>query len=362
MDDRETLIWLNSIHISSMTIEKMLCYFKKISVICDMSNEDIINLNFIDNKSKEKIIKNKKNDVFKQYMENVYKLDLKVMTVLDADYPKVLKNIYNPPKVLYIKGSFQKEDFKSIGIVGSRKATYYGKWASRKLAGELAKMGITVISGMARGIDTEAHKGSLKENGRTIAVLGSGIDVIYPKSNISLYDEISKNGCIISEFPIGTQPFPYNFPNRNRIISGLSLGLLVVEAAERSGSLITAEHALEQGKEVFAVPGNINSIYSRGTNNLIKEGAKLVMDVDDIFEEIYELQDIINKEKNDGIDYSVLSPLELKIVECIKEQPIHSDVISYKTGIDISTLNGILTILEMKGIIEQLPGKIYTIH
>jgi DNA processing protein len=255
------------------------------------------------------------------------------------------------------------EDELAIAIVGSRKATAYGKWASEKISGELAKLGITVVSGLAKGIDTESHKGALKENGRTIAVLGSGIDNIYPRTNEQLFNEISHSGCIVTEYPIGAQPLASNFPQRNRIISGLSLGVIVVEAKERSGSLITVEHAIQQGKEVFAVPGNINSLYSVGTNKLIKDGAKIVTEVEDVLEEINELKtkiDIYNNEKK-NIDYSSLSETEIMIVKCISEGPIHCDSIVYNTGLNISIVNSTLTILEIKGIIKELQGKVYTL-
>ena len=288
-------------------------------------------------------------------------LGINVITVLDENYPINLRYVYDNPMVLYCKGDFIEEDNLSIAIVGSRKATAYGKWASEKFSRELAKLDITVISGMAKGIDTCAHKGALNGNGRTVAVLGSGIDVIYPKSNKDLYNEISQNGVVVSEFPIGTEPYATNFPLRNRIISGISLGVILIEATEKSGSLITAEHAMEQGKEVFAVPGNINSMFSRGTNTLIKDGAKIVLDIEDILEEIYELKEKLTSMEEKDVNYSDLSIIEMKIVNCLKEKPTHCDNIVYMTGLDISTVNSTLTILELKGIVKELQGRIYTL-
>ncbi len=362
MNNRETLIWLNTIKgIGSKTIDNLEKFFGDISIIWDISNSEINRLPFIKDIQKNRIIKSRNEEYYNNQIQRINELGIKVITSYDEEYPERLKNIYNYPKVMYINGTLKKEDDISIAIVGSRKATAYGRWAAEKFACELARLGITVISGMARGIDTMAHRGALEEKGRTLAVLGSGIDVIYPKSNRQLYKDICETGAVISEFPIGTQPLPQNFPQRNRIISGLALGIIVIEAGLKSGSLITAEHAIEQGKEVFALPGNINSIYSKGTNLLIKDGAKILMDIDDILEEIMELKDKCSYNQKRKINDINLSSDELEIVKCISEKPTHCDMITYHTGINISKVTSILTILEMKGIIKQLPGKIFTI-
>ncbi|KNF08802.1 DNA protecting protein DprA [Gottschalkia purinilytica] len=365
MDNRDTLIWLNNIRgVSNKIIEKLEKYYVDIKNIWYSSNDDILRIQGINEKTKLEIIKLKDYSYYERIMENVDKLGIKVVTIYDNNFPNRLRHIYNCPKVLYIKGDLLIEDHISIAIVGSRKVTAYGKWAAEKFATELAKIGVTTISGMAKGVDTDVHRSTIKSNGRTIAVLGSGLDVIYPKSNKNLYEEIIYNGCVMSEFPLGTQPFAYNFPQRNRIVSGLSLGVVVIEAGEKSGSLITAQHALEQGKDVFALPGNINSIYSIGTNKLIKDGAKLLLSLDDIIEEIIELKDIskkINVDNRNIIDYEELSEKEVQIFKCIQEGTIHLDMISYKTGINISSVTSILTILEIKGIIKQLPGKLFSV-
>ncbi|HHV27222.1 DNA-protecting protein DprA [Anaerosalibacter bizertensis] len=358
--NKETLIWLNKIRVSNIATNKLLEYFENISDIWKISNEEILNIGCIRKSVRQKIISNRQESILENALEEIEKNSINVMTVLDEDYPDRLRYIYDNPTVLYYKGYFSEVDKLSLGIVGSRKATSYGKWASEKISSELAELGITVVSGMARGIDTEAHKGALKGKGRTIAILGSGLDIVYPKNNRKLYDKICECGAVVSEFPIGTEPFPANFPQRNRIISGLSLGILVIEATEKSGSLITVEHAIEQGKEVFALPGNINSIFSRGTNCLIKDGAKIVMDIEDILEEINEFNHIITKQEEE-VDYSQLSSMEIKIVECIKKEPIHCDNIVYMTGLDISTVNSTLTILELKGIVKELPGRVYVL-
>jgi len=255
MNSRETLIWLNSIKgVGNRTIDKLTKHFVDISNIWTASTNYIMSLCDIDEKIKNEIISNRNGNYFERLTSYILKNDIRVITYLDEDYPEKLKNIFDYPKVLYSKGEFNIENKVAIAIVGSRKATSYGKWAAEKFSRELARMGISIISGMARGIDTEAHKGAIKEHGHTIAVLGCGVDVVYPSSNRELYKDIISNGCVISEFSPGTHPINYNFPLRNRIISGLASGIIVIEAGEKSGSLITAEHAIEQGKDVFALP------------------------------------------------------------------------------------------------------------
>ena len=254
-----------------------------------------------------------------------------------------------------------EDDNLAIAIVGSRKSTSYGRWATEKFVEELLELDVTIVSGLALGIDSIAHKKALEGKGRTIAVLGNGLDIVYPKRNKDIYKEVPKNGALISEYFLGVPPLAYNFPQRNRIISGLSLGVIVIEAKEKSGSLITAHHALEQGKEVFALPGNINSIFSKGTNKLIKDGAKLIMNIDDIVEEVYELQEKLKNKKEKDIDYSQFSSLEIKVLENIKEGPVHSDSIALNTSLDISTVNSILTILELKGVIKEMTGGVFTL-
>ncbi len=363
MLSRDILIWLNSINgVGNKTIDILINHVGNIKDIWNLSNNEIYSIKGINKKVKNSIIKSKTEKYICNLMNKIIKLDIKVLTIIDKEYPSRLKNIFNSPKVLYIKGDLKEQDKLCIAIVGSRKATFYGKWAAEKISKELAQSGVTVISGMARGIDTKAHYGALASKGRTIAVLGSGIDIIYPKSNTGLFEDIKNNGCIITEYPPGMKPVSHNFPQRNRIISGLSLGVLVVEATKKSGSLITVSHALEQGKEVFALPGNINSIYSKGTNALIKDGAKLVTNTNDILEEIIELKDSFIETDENKIDIEKLTSDEKKVIKTIIEGPIHIDMISYNTNISISKLNSILTVLEMKSLIKQIPGNVFIIN
>lgn len=273
-----------------------------------------------------------------------------IVTMADKDYPKNLLNIYDPPPYLYVKGQL-KEDERSIAVVGSRFASPYGKLAAEGLSRDISRNGYAVISGMARGIDTAAHKGALSASGRTVAVLGSGIDVVYPSENKGLYDEICQEGAVISELPMGTGPLSENFPARNRIISGISLGVVIVEATLKSGSLITAICAAEQGRDVFAVPGNINSKGSKGTNKLIKDGAKLVDEVSDILEEIAPASAASKVTLN-------LTKEETLIMEALAE-PVQIDDIAGISGMNVSSLSAILLNLELSGMVRQLPGMVF---
>jgi DNA processing protein len=233
------------------------------------------------------------------------KMGVKILPYFSQEYPKLLKITYDYPLILYMKGEYKSTDQLALGIVGSRKPTPYGRKHAERFGKKIAQMGITVISGLARGIDTFAHRGALSaEEGRTIAILGSGLDWIYPPENRALSEKITKRGAILSEFPFGTEPHPENFPRRNRIISGLSLGVLVIEAGERSGALLTVDWALQQNKDVFCLPGNIDSFASVGCNELIKQGAKLVTDVEDILEEIPLLRPLLREERPSRLSFT----------------------------------------------------------
>ncbi len=277
-----------------------------------------------------------------------------VLTVLDEHYPDLLRKIHQPPWVLYGIGRLELLQGSAIGIVGTRHPTSYGRMAAYKLARELAEHSWTVVSGMARGIDSEAHKGALQAKGGTIAVLGCGIDHIYPPENKWLYEEIAKKGLILSEYPPGTPVHAGLFPQRNRLISGLSLGIVVVEAASRSGALITADFALEQSRDVFAVPGPIYHAQSSGTNQLIKEGAKIVTGVHDILEE-YSFLDIAAKSS-----HAVrLNAEEQRLLEKIGYAGTHIDELKKITGADWTDLYPMLMRLQMKKVIRQMPGSYF---
>jgi DNA processing protein len=297
-------------------------------------------------------------------IQNLKRVGFKLVSITDDGYPKNLSEIYHPPSILYFHGEFAARDELALAIVGTRAADRYGRLVTERFASELASMGITIVSGMARGIDSVAHQAALKSGGRTIAVLGSGLDVVYPPENRDLYNQISANGAVISEFPLGSDPDAVNFPKRNRIISGLSLGVLVIQASEKSGSLITASFALEQNREVLAVPGNIGSKLSRGTNTLIKRGAKLVDSVDDIVAEVdpfrrlkpielcFDIRDILEKLNKD----------EKRIFSIVKNEPIHIDDIITQSGFEPHSVLSTLLSLELEGLITQLPGKMFQLR
>jgi DNA processing protein len=283
----------------------------------------------------------------------------------DATYPERLRHIPDPPPLLYMKGTLAPADCNAISIVGTRRATAYGKTVAAKIAGDLARMGVTIVSGLAYGIDAAAHKGALEAGGRTLAVLGCGVDVIYPRANEKLYQHIPSSGAILSELPLGVQPDPGFFPMRNRIVSGLSLGTLVVEAPLKSGALITARFAMEQGREVFATPGNIFSPYSEGCHKLIKDGAKLVENIYDVLAEIE--RNISGIAPAEEIPVSPSGrPLEIpltadekKVFNFLSMTPVHIDEIGEECGLSASKTSASLMMLEVKGLIQQLAGKLF---
>ena len=301
------------------------------------------------------------------------------MTCQDPLYPRNLLNIYDYPPFLYVKGSLCPEEI-CVAIVGSRLASAYGRYVTEKLSRELALKGITIVSGLARGIDAAAHRGALAGKGRTIAVLGCGLDIVYPPENEELAADIAAHGALVTEFPFGTPPNAPNFPARNRIISGISLGVVVVEAGEKSGSLITARIAAEQGRSVFAVPGAIESAGSRGTNRLIKQGAKLIENVEDILEEILPqagLPPVVPERPplfsapeavpentkttpapHSG-DVGGLGETESKLLSFITQEPVDVDTLIARSGLTAHEVQSGLLVLALGGIIRQLPGKMF---
>ncbi|WP_409227464.1 DNA-processing protein DprA [Gudongella sp. SC589] len=359
--ERNTVIWLNSLGIYNDSIDKLKSYLGDLREIHELGHSDLEKLGIFSSGALEKITKSDFKSSMDRYYEKLNGLEMDVITIFDKDYPQDLLKIPDKPFVIYRKGSMIPQDHIAMGIVGSRKATNYGKWAAERFARELANMGVTIISGMAAGIDSIAHRTAVENGGRTIGILGNGLDKVYPKSNWGLYKEAVDNGALISEFPPGAQPYNFHFPMRNRIISGLSLGVIVVEAQQRSGSLITAHHALAQGKDVFAIPGNINSIYSQGTNMLIRDGAKPLLDMDDILEEVRELQLLKRSNDMDRLNEADLSDTERRVLAFLKEGPVHSDIIVLKSGLDIQTVISTLTILELKGIIKEMSSRIFAI-
>jgi len=305
----------------------------------------------------------------KEELELVKNSNVNIITYHDDLYPQQLLNIYDRPPYIYVLGTLDKDDI-NIAIVGSRAASSYGKYTTEKLSRELALKGVTVVSGMARGIDSSAHRGSIAVNGRTIAILGSGLNVIYPPENKKLFHDIIEHGAVISEYPLGTPPRSSNFPARNRIISGMSYGVVIVEAGEKSGSLITARLALEQGREVFAVPGSIDAAGSRGTNKLIKQGAKLIENTDDILEEILPQIESINPLKISDISSQqetlcdpagILNETDQRICHYLSRTKIHIDDLISSTQLPSSDVLSSLTAMELNGLVLQHPGKYFSL-
>lgn len=355
--DIPSLLYLISIpKLGSNRIKKLINSFKSPENVLKARVDEISMVPGFDKKIANSIIKNRNDKFVEKQLKILNKTGSCIISLWDKEYPENLKNIFDPPILLFVRGSFNERDKISISIVGSRSPSVYGKLAAEKLSSELAKEGITVVSGFARGIDSVAHKSAVDNGTRTIAVLGCGVDVIYPPEQKKLFFKIIDNGAVISEYPFETPPDAFNFPKRNRIISGLSLGTVVVEASEKSGALITANEALEQNREVFALPGNINAPTSKGTNKLIKEGAVLVQSVNDILEEI------APHLKRKTIEKTILPDLtgnEMQVFKVITDTPVHVDMIAELSKKDVSELSMILLTLELKGIIKQVPGAKY---
>lgn len=356
MSDIRHWIGLSMVHdIGPVTSRKLLASFGNPENIFKADTDSLMSVKGISRERASNIRKFSQWAEVEKYIGIMENNGIEAVPYQDDRYPEVLKNIEDSPVVLYMKGKYHPDDRFAIGVVGSRKHTAYGEAVTQRIAGELASAGFTVISGLARGIDTLSHKSALAAGGRTIAVLGSGPDVCYPAENRGLSGRIASSGCVMSEFLPGTMPNKENFPRRNRLISGLSLGILVVEATDNSGSLITAGYALEQNKEVFAVPGNITSRNSEGTNKLIKQGAKIVLKTDDIIEELAPvLKGYIRIKQK---ECAPLMGEENRLCAMLSREPKHVDLISRESGLSVNQLLSLLLSLELKGIVKQASGK-----
>ncbi|MGD0652549.1 MAG: DNA-processing protein DprA [Verrucomicrobiia bacterium] len=368
MTSREAYIALNMIDgVGPIRVRALLERFGTPEAILSAPRQELMQIEGVGEEVARNVTQWRENIDFDAELACIERSGARVVTRDDADYPKNLHQIYDPPLVLYVKGALSERDALAISIVGSRRTTLYGQEMARKLAYQLARLGVPVVSGLARGIDTAAHKGALQAKGRTVAVIGCGIDVVYPPENKKLADEIvEKGGAVVTEFPFGVKPDRQNFPMRNRIISGWSLGVVVVEANLKSGALITANQAAEQGRQVFAVPGRADSILSRGTNKLIKEGAKLTEDAEDILSEFEYLlpqgqgETLQEPVLTGGIKAAVkLSDTEEKVMALISNEEVAIDEIIRGSGLTSGCVSATLLGLEMKRMIRQLPGKCY---
>jgi DNA processing protein len=347
-------------------IRNLLAKFKSLSNILSANTSDLMETEGISRElasrirkiSSERQLVEKKLD---RELKTLEKIGGRIITVWDDEFPSLLKKIYDPPLLLYVLGDFDEKDKYSIAVVGTRQPTNYGKAQTEKIVRDLVNQNITIVSGLARGIDSVAHSAAIKNNGRTIAVVGSGLDIIYPAENKKLFNEISKNGVIISEFSLGTIPNAENFPKRNRIISGLSLGTLVIETAISGGAMQTARLALDQNREVFAIPGNLGVRQSEGTNLLIQRSeAELVTSAEDILTELQlKLKPVLGK--NIPKQQKDLTMFEEKIYNSLKNDPLHIDKIAEICNLSTSDCLVNLLSLEFKGLIKQLPGKMFMV-
>jgi len=368
MTSREAYIALNMVNgIGPIRVRALLDRFNEPQAILSASKGDLMQVEGVGEEVARSVMNWREQADLEAELQRIEKAGVRVVARDDAEYPKNLREVYDPPVVLYVKGELSERDALAIAVVGSRRTTLYGQEMARKLAFQLARVGVTVVSGLARGIDTAAHNGALQAKGRTVAVIGCGIDTMYPAENQKLADEIvEKGGAVVTEFPFGVKPDKQNFPMRNRIISGWSLGTVVVEANLKSGALITANQAGEQGRQVFAVPGRADSILSRGTNKLIKDGAKLTEDVEDIlneFEYLFPKRDTEHAEADligEGTKPALrLSETEEKVMTHLGQEETAIDEIIRASGLTTACVSATLLGLEMKRLVRQLPGKQY---
>lgn len=336
----------------------LLNYFPSVEAIWKAPRERLESLDGFQEAAEEFCDARDEEEVNKE-LERCRDLTVEVITLEDEDYPESLRAIDKPPPVLYVKGDYEKDDQLGVAMVGTRKNTNYGKKVAKKLAGQLAREGLTLVSGMARGIDTYSHKSALEAGGRTVAVMGTGFGHTYPKSNANLMRKITEEGAVITEFPFEQRPTKWTFPQRNRIISGLTRGTIVVEAPESSGALITAHDALSQGREVFAVPGDVRKPTMKGTHGLIKDGAKLVEDASDVVEEFKDIQAALpfdDHGEDDEDPESSLNQDQKEVYSHLEYEPTHFNDLVARTDFSPARLSHIMFQLEMENLVEQLEG------
>jgi len=363
MTEDEYLIWLSGI--AGMTLVRaniLLDYFGSARDIWSAPSELIYCAKKIPERILENIINSRDEKKINFYIKSMIKNKIDFISRNSKRFPELLKKISDAPLGIYVLGKLPEDLFIKISVIGSRRYSEYGAFAARKISFELAEHDIVIVSGMARGIDSVAHQAAIDACGKTIAVLGCGLDVCYPPENKKLRELIINNGCLISEYPLGTRPFMGNFVVRNRIISGLSHGVIIIEASDKSGTFITVKHALRQNRKVMAVPGLINSNFSLGTNNLIKHGASLVCDYQDVLRVIKNFSHDINKHdliKHDSKINNKLDKNESLIYDLINTEPVSFEFILEKINLPVNILSATLSMLELKNIIKKLPGQKY---
>ncbi len=366
MDDIRPWFNLKSVPgVGNLLGKRLIDHFKSPQKVFQASDAELLRVEGVTARHVKSIKTHTKSAEIEAELDLVHRKGYRIVTLTDPDYPTLLRQIPDPPLFLYVNGRLDGSP-ANIAVVGSRNATGYGLSTTKTLSANLASFGLTIISGMARGIDTAAHRGAMAAGGKTMAVLGSGLERIYPAENKTLFHRIAEQGAVVTEFSLFTKPEAHNFPIRNRIISGMSLGTVVVEATKSSGSLITARLAAEQNREVFAVPGSIQSFKSTGTHTLIKQGAKLVENAQDILEE---LTPMLQYEENSGEEtydeihgkLASLSSDELLVYDALGPYPIHIDELARTLSVSSGKLSSVLLKLEIDGLIQQLPGKFFTI-
>ena len=364
MDSREALVALNMIeHVGPIRVRQLLEHFGEAPKILSASKSQLRQVRGIGDDTAD-AISNWENKIdLAGELKRIADFGCHILTQADENYPELLKQIYDPPIVLYVKGELSSKDKNAVAMVGSRMTTHYGIETARKLAYQLAYVGVTVVSGGARGIDTAAHQGALSGKGRTVAILGTGINLIFPSENAELFERIAANGAVITQFPFNRTADKQSFPIRNRIVAGMTLGTVVVEANLTSGALITANFATEYGRQVFAVPGRIDSPRSKGCHELIKKGAKLCEGAEDILSEFEYLFPSSNRPPG-ASETGVLPALELseneqKVYDALGDEEMNTDDVIRRSGLPSSAVSVALLSLEMKRLVRQLPGKIF---
>ncbi len=364
MESREAMVALNLIgNVGPVRVRQLLEHFGDPAAILGASKRQLLQVKSIGEDTAESLANWEKTVQLDAELKRIEESGCRIVTQADAEYPELLRQIYDPPIVLYVKGSLLAKDKNSVAMVGSRLTTHYGMESARKLAYQLAYLGVTVVSGGARGIDSAAHQGALSAKGRTVAVLGTGINYVTPPENARLFEQIAETGALITQFPFNRPGDKQSFPIRNRIVAGMTLGTVVVEANLTSGALITANYANEYGRQVFAVPGRIDSPRSKGCHDLIKKGAKLCEDAEDILSEFEYLFPQTNRPPSPA-QTGVLPALELseneqKAYDTLGNEEISIDEVIRKSGLPASAVSVALLSLEMKRVIRQLPGKLF---
>jgi len=364
MEPREALVALNMIeHVGPVRVRQLLEHFGDAPAILRASEQQLLQVRNIGQETAQAIASWEKRIDLAAELKRISDFGCHILTQNDPEYPELLKQIYDPPIVLYVRGQMLEKDKNAVALVGSRMTTHYGLEIARKLAYQLAYLGVTVVSGGARGIDTAAHQGALSGKGRTIAVLGTGINIVTPAENAELFGRIAANGAVITQFPFNRPPDKQSFPIRNRIVAGMTIGTVVVEANLTSGALITANFAAEYRRQVFAVPGRIDSPRSKGCHELIKKGAKLCEGAEDILTEFEYLFPSSNRplavNESGALPALTLSDTEQRTYDTLSQEELSIDDVIRHSGLPSSTVSVALLSLEMKRLIRQLPGKLF---